>query len=43
MNFWSFLTRPGEKQDEEIRNCSSTPQISLTIFLTFLTAPLQDS
>ena len=26
MNFWSFLTRPGEKQDEEIRNCSSTPQ-----------------
>ena len=24
MNFWSFLTRPGDKHDEKISNCSST-------------------
>ena len=28
MNFWTFLTRPGDiiKHDEEISNCSSAPQ-----------------
>ena len=25
MNFWSFLTRSGEKHDKKISNCSSTP------------------
>ena len=52
MNFWSFLTRSGNKHDEDIRNCSSTPQAgpssqfccdSNDSVLTFLTAPLQDS
>ena len=41
MNFWSFLTRPGDKHDEKISNCSSTPKLvqahdsdaSLTIIL----------
>ena len=29
MNFWSFLTRPGDKHDDEkISNCSSTPKRS---------------
>ena len=28
MNFWSFLTRPGDKHDEKISNCSSTPKRS---------------
>ena len=28
MNFWSFLTRPGDKHDENISNCSSTPKRS---------------
>ena len=40
MNFWSFLTRPGDKHDEKISNCSSTSKlvqaydsaVSLTIF-----------
>ena len=46
MNFWSFLTRPGDKHDEKISNCSSTPKlvqahdsdVSLTIicFLFFI-------
>ena len=46
MNFWSFLTRPGDKHDEKISNCSSTPklvqahdsEVSLTIiyFLFFI-------
>ena len=32
MNIWSFLTRPGDKHDEKISNCSSTPSWSnLTI------------
>ena len=52
MNFWSFLTRSGNKHDEDIRNCSSTPQAgpssqfcceSNDSVLTFPTAPLQDS
>ena len=28
MNFWSFLTRPGDKHDENISNCSPTPKRS---------------
>ena len=43
MNIWSFLTRPGDKHDEKISNCSSTPKlvqahdsaVSLTIFKLF--------
>ena len=50
MNFWSFLTRSGDKHDEEIRNCTSTCQADPTSqccceshdFVTFVTAPLQD-
>ena len=26
MNFWSFLTRPGDKHDKQISYCSVTPQ-----------------
>ena len=26
MNFWSFLTRSGDKHDKKISNCSSTPR-----------------
>ena len=44
MNFWSFLTRPGDKHDEKISNCSSTPKlvqandsdVSLTIIYFFI-------
>ena len=42
MNFWTFLTRPGDKHDEKISICSSDSQaklvqahdsaVSLTIF-----------
>ena len=40
MNFWSFLTPPGNKHDEKISNCFSTPSllqahdsaVSLTMF-----------
>ena len=47
MNFWSFLTRLGDKHDEQISSCFSTPQagqssrfcrdfaVSLTIFSIF--------
>ena len=43
MNVWRFLTRPGDKHDEKISNCSSTPKlvqahdsaVSLTIFFNF--------
>ena len=39
MNFWSFLTRPGDKHDEGISSCSWTPRESHN-FLTFLTTRL---
>ena len=43
MNIWSFLTRPGDKHDEKISNCSSTLKlvqahdsaVSSTISLNF--------
>ena len=43
MNFWSFLTRPGDKHDEKISNCFLTPKLvqvhnsamSLTFFFNF--------
>ena len=26
MNFWSFFTRPGDKNDEKINNCPQVAQ-----------------
>ena len=51
MNFWSFFTRPGDKHNEELRNCTSTSQAGPSSqfccgshdFVTFVTAPHQDS
>ena len=39
MNFWSFLTCPGDKHDKGISSCSWTPRESHN-FLTFLTTRL---
>ena len=36
MHFWSFLTRPGDKHDEGISNCSSTPQAGLSSRFSWL-------
>ena len=35
MHFWSFLTRPGDKHDEGISNCSSTPQAGLSSWFSW--------
>ena len=41
MNFWSFLISPGDKHNEKISNCSSTPKlVQARDFLPFLTIRL---
>ena len=36
MNFWNFFTLPGDKHDEKISNCSSTPKLSWSKLTTLL-------